>query len=67
LIRRYTKYENKKNKSTHVIKPQNCMKTPSDGVQYIAKNAQSARLHEQKRYLKSIHIDNNTKKNQFYY
>jgi hypothetical protein len=38
------------------------MKTPSDGVQYIAKNTQSARLHEQKRYLKSIPIDNNTKK-----
>jgi hypothetical protein len=38
------------------------MKTSSDGVQYIAKNAQSARLHEQKRYLKSIPIDNNTKK-----
>jgi hypothetical protein len=27
------------------------MKTPSDGVQYIAKNAQSAGLHEHKKIL----------------
>jgi hypothetical protein len=43
LIHRYTKDGNKKNKSTHVIKPQNCMKTPSDGVQYIAKKVQECR------------------------
>jgi hypothetical protein len=43
LIHRYTKDGNKKNKSTHVIKPQNCMKTPSDGVQYIAKKSARAR------------------------